>query len=560
MAFRPDQVPSIAIKTQGIGMEFNAADLFERVAGHLPEREAVVCGEVRASYGYLDKRSNQVARYLQSLGIGRGDHVGIYAYNRMEWVEAMLACYKICAVPINVNYRYVEEELHYLLDDADFKAIFFEAEFAERLLAIKDRLPLLESYIAFDELGDASREALQASDYQASVNAQDDSPLSVARSGDDIYVIYTGGTTGMPKGVIWRQEDVVMALGGGIDAATREKFATPEVFIDRVIAEGAFAARTLQLAPLMHGAAQWGMLNGFFGGMTVIISDQRHFDADWVWQSVEKEQANLMLITGDAMARPMLDALENNDYDTSSLFVMVSSAAIFSPALKTRYAAQLPNAIIMDSVGSSEGGFCGATVHDDSANDKDAGGPRLTPGRDTAVLDADHNLLPEKSGQIGFLARGGNIPQGYHKDPEKTANSFVIAADGNRYAIPGDMARLNEDGTLTLLGRGSNCINSGGEKIYPEEVEAAIKSHPDAYDALVVGMPDERFGSCVTALVQLRESVLEPSLEEIHTACELRIGRYKLPRHVFYVDEVKRSPSGKPNYQWARREAEARMS
>lgn len=401
---------------------------------------------------------------------------------------------------------------------------------------------------------------LQSSDYKLAVNEQSDSPVSVERSGDDVYVIYTGGTTGMPKGVVWRQEDVVMALGGGIDASTQEKHNSPEAFADKCIAEGAFAARSLQLAPLMHGAAQWGMLRGFFEGHTIIISDQRHFDADWVWRTVAAEQANIMLITGDAMARPLLDALEEKDYDLSSLFVLVSSAAIFSAALKSRYCVKLPNAIIMDSLGSSEGGYSGVTVHDATAQSKDAGGPRLTLGLDTVVLDSQHNILAENSGATGLLARSDNIPQGYYKDPVKTAATFVTAATGKRYSIPGDMARLNEDGTVTLLGRGSNCINSGGEKIFPEEVEAAIKSHPNAYDALVVGTPDERFGSCVTALVQLRENTQEPSLEELHQACASHIGRYKLPKNVFYVEEVKRSPSGKPDYQWANQEAISRLA
>ncbi|MEH6591774.1 MAG: acyl-CoA synthetase [Halioglobus sp.] len=541
-------------------MEFNAADLFERVAGHLPEREAVVCGQARATYGQLDRRSNQLARYLLSLGIGTADHVGIYAYNRIEWVEAMLACYKIRAVPINVNYRYVEDELLYLFDDADFKAILFDAEFTDRLAAIAGRLPKLAHYISFDVPTPEQNGLLDVQDYQSAVVAQSDAALQLERSGDDHYVIYTGGTTGMPKGVIWRQEDVVMALGGGIDATTQEKYETPEVFADQCMQAGAFAARSLQLAPLMHGAAQWGLLRGFFEGHTIVISDQHHFDADWVWRTVEAEQVQLMLIMGDAMARPLLDALEVGQYDLSSLFVLVSSAAIFSPVLKSRFASCLPNAMIIDSVGSSEGGFSGVTVHDDSANAPDAGGPRITAGRDTLVLDSDYNILAGKAGQTGLLARGGNIPQGYYKDPKKTAAAFVTASDGNRYAIPGDMVRLNEDGTLTLLGRGANCINSGGEKIYPEEVEAALKSHDQVYDVLVVGTPDERFGSRVTALVQVREGATHPSLDALHEACERRIARYKLPRTVFYVDEVRRSPSGKPDYRWAREEAMSRLA
>ncbi len=546
-------------------MDFNVASIFERVAHNVPDREAIICGSERLSYGEFDKRANRLARYLQQLGIGKGDHVAIYAYNRLEWVEAMLACYKLSAVPVNINYRYVEEELLYLLTDADIKAIVFERQFGPLLSAIKGRLPALQHYIAIEDGSEAALEGLHAAEYHTVLAQQSDAPLAVERSGDDHYVLYTGGTTGMPKGVVWRQEDVIMALGGGLDMATGQPLASAEIMADRCIQPNAFAMRSLQLAPLMHGAAQWGLLRALFEGGTVIFTDRKSFDADHVWQTVGNEKANVMLITGDAMARPLMDALIAREaggepYDLSSMFVVASSAAIFSPSLKDAFTEKLPNVLIMDNIGASEVGYCGAAVHSKGGADKDAGGPRVQPGPDTVLLDDDFKLIPMGSGQEGWLARGGNIPLAYYKDEEKTRKTYITASDGRRYAIPGDRARANADGTITLLGRGSGCINSGGEKIFPEEVEGAIKAHPAVVDTLVVGTPDERFGSCVTALVHVRPGFAEPTLESIQEACSNQIARYKLPRRVFFVDGIARSPSGKPDYKWAKEEALRQLS
>lgn len=541
-------------------MDFNVASIFERVAQNVPDREAIICGEARLTYGEFDKRANRVAHYLQSVGIGKGDHVAIYAFNRLEWVEAMLACYKLCAVPVNVNYRYVEDELQYLLNDADVKAIVFEQQFGPLLAAIKQKLPTLKHYIALEDGSGASLAGLDCVDYSTVIAQQSDAPLNIERSGDDLYVLYTGGTTGMPKGVVWRQEDVIMALGGGLDMGTGQPLASAEIMADRCAQPNAFAMRSLQLAPLMHGAAQWGLLRALFEGGAVIFSDKKSFDADHVWQLVGKEKANVMLITGDAMARPLMDAMNtraeaDEAYDLSSMFVLASSAAIFSPSLKDAFTEKLPNVLIMDNIGASEVGYCGAAVHSKGGADKDAGGPRVAPGPDTILLDEEFNVIPMGSNREGWLARGGNIPLAYYKDEEKTKKTYITAGDGRRYAIPGDRARANEDGTITLLGRGSGCINSGGEKIFPEEVEGAIKAHPAVVDTLVIGTPDERFGSCVTALVQIRPGVAEPSLESIQEACVCQIARYKLPRKILFVNEIARSPSGKPDYKWAKEEA-----
>lgn len=544
---------------------FNVASIFERVAQNVPDREAIICGDARLTYGEFDKRANRVAHYLQSVGIVKGDHVAIYAFNRIEWVEAMLACYKLCAVPVNVNYRYVEDELQYLLNDADVKAIVFEQQFGPLLAAIKQKLPTLKHYIAMEDGSGASLAGLDCVDYGTVIAQQSDAPLNIERSGDDLYVLYTGGTTGMPKGVVWRQEDVIMALGGGLDMGTGQPLASAEIMADRCAQPNAFAMRSLQLAPLMHGAAQWGLLRALFEGGAVIFSDKKSFDADHVWQLVGKEKANVMLITGDAMARPLMDAMNTRAeageaYDLSSMFVLASSAAIFSPSLKDAFTEKLPNVLIMDNIGASEVGYCGAAVHSKGGADKDAGGPRVAPGPDTILLDEEFNVIPMGSNREGWLARGGNIPLAYYKDEEKTKKTYITAGDGRRYAIPGDRARANEDGTITLLGRGSGCINSGGEKIFPEEVEGAIKAHPAVVDTLVIGTPDERFGSCVTALVQLRPGVAEPSLESIQEACVCQIARYKLPRRIFFVNEIARSPSGKPDYKWAKEEAVKRLA
>lgn len=545
-------------------IEFNVASIFERVARNVPDNEAIVFGSERLTYGEFDRRANRVAHYLASLGISKGDHVAIYAFNRLEWVEAMLACYKLCAVPVNVNYRYVEDELQYLLNDADVKAIVFERQFGPLLAAVKDRLPTLKHYIAIEDGSDAALDGLNAVEYHTAVAQQPETPLDVARSGDDLYVLYTGGTTGMPKGVVWRQEDVIMALGGGLDIGTGQQIASAEIMADRCIQPNAFAMRSLQLAPLMHGAAQWGMLRSLLEGGVVILSDKKSFDAQHIWETVAREKANVMLITGDAMARPLMDdlvakAAAGESYDLSSMFVIASSAAIFSPSLKDAFSEKFPNALVMDNIGASEVGYCGAAVHSKGSAEKDVGGPRVAPGPDIAVLDDDFNIIPLNSGREGWMARGGNIPVAYYKDEEKTKKTYIIASDGKRYAIPGDKVRTNEDGTLTLLGRGSLCINSGGEKIFPEEVECAIKAHPAVVDTLVVGTPDERFGSCVTALVSIRPGFAEPSLESIQEACTSHIARYKLPRRVFYVNEIARSPSGKPDYKWAKEEALKRL-
>lgn len=541
-------------------MEFNVADIIERVAQNVPDRDAVICGEQRATYEHFDKKSQQFSRYLLSVGLKKGDHIAIYAYNSIEWIEAMLACYKIGAIPININYRYEEDELAYIFDDADIKALIYDAEFSERIINIRERFPLLQHFVYFDNLNYVAGHSQIPGSVKFSLACDTDATVTFPeRSADDLYLLYTGGTTGMPKGVVWKQGDAVMVLGGGIDITTQEPICSPEAMADRCLQEGAFHMRSLQMAPLMHGAAQWGMLRSLLEGCTVVLLSNKSFDPHEAWQQIEKERVNVLLVTGDAMAKPLMEALvegkAEGDYNTSTLFAFASTSAIFSPALKDQYVEKLPNVIITDNIGSSESGYTGTTIHEKGKAENNAGGPRVTPAKNVVVLDENHEQIPPGDERVGLLAKGGYIPIAYYKDEKKSAETFITSADGTRYVIPGDMARHNEDGTITMLGRSSLCINSGGEKIYPEEVEMAIKAHIDVIDCLVTGTPDKRFGSCVTALIQLRKKAKEPSMEKIHAACKTHISRYKVPRRIYYVDSIKRTPSGKADYRWAKQEA-----
>src|SRR4051794_36427288 len=386
-------------------MAYNIADLFEHTADRVPDRLALIVGDDHLTYGELEGRANQVAHRLATLGVGPGDHVGIYAYNCVPWVEAMLAAFKLRAVPININFRYVEEELAYLLDNADCTVVVYDPEFAARLDAVRSGIPVVKHTLAIDDTWAVERDAQSA--------ARDFGD----RTGDDHYMLYTGGTTGMPKGVVWRQEDVFMALGQGIDALSGHKVESDTELADAAAA--GFPLVSFMLPPLMHGACQWGMLGMFFKGNTVVLTPK--FDPDDIWATVERNKVNSIMITGDAMGRPLIETLEatKGGYDTSSLLAVSSSAALFSAPVKDRFFEYFPNLVITDSIGSSEGGFNGiAQIGKDGTAMK--GGPTVKPGLDTVVVDDDLNVLEPGSGVVGKVARGGNIPIGYYKDEEKT--------------------------------------------------------------------------------------------------------------------------------------------
>jgi acyl-CoA synthetase (AMP-forming)/AMP-acid ligase II len=526
-------------------MEFQLADLSESVADAVHEREAIACAEKRVTHAELDEQATRLAHALSRAGVRPGDHIGLYLYNGIEYIEGMLAAFKIRAVPVNINFRYVEDELYYLFDNADLVGIIHHREFGPRIAAIAGRLPKLTTFFAVEDGSDADCSAIGSLNHDEELaNASPERDFA-PRSADDVYIVYTGGTTGLPKGVMWRHEDLFFAalMGGNPYGPPPER---PEQVGENAKLGPVLTA--LPAAPLMHAAAHWTALIYLFSGGTLVLAPGTGFDAGRIWQLVEQEKVQVMAIVGDAMARPLADALEKPgaSYDTSSLLAIGSGGATYSEGVKAQLGKHLPNTLLLDAFGGSEGGNQGRGVE---ATEGQAG-PRFQADETSAVLDENMKPLPPGTGKIGMLARKGRIPLGYYKDEEKTATAF-IEADGTRWVIPGDMASIEADGTITLLGRGSNCINSGGEKIFPEEVEAALRSHPKVFDALVVGVPDLRFTERVAAVVAAREGQTL-KLEELDAHCRTCFASYKVPRELHLVDQIQRQPSGKPDYRWAK--------
>jgi acyl-CoA synthetase (AMP-forming)/AMP-acid ligase II len=530
-------------------MEFNIADLFESVVDAIPARPALVSGGHRLTFAELDARANRLANALTAQGVRAGDHVGLYLYNGSEFLEAMLAAFKIRAVPININYRYVEEELAYLFANADLTALFVQRELLPRALAVRARVPTLRTVVVVDDGprpgGPGEGDALA---YEELLGASPAERRFPARSGRDRYIIYTGGTTGMPRGVIWQHEDVFFAglQGGNAGGPPIER---PEELPQVVAAKTANeeALTFLPAAPFIHGAAQWGALIGLFGGGKVVVSPGRSFNATDACALIERERVNTVLLVGDAMARPLVEALRapGASYDTSSLIVIASAGAVLSDAVKDELQQQLPSVMVLNNFGATETGHQGMGGFGEASQ----GRPSFAMDDSNTVLGEDMRPLAPGSGVIGKLARRGRLPIGYYKDPEKTAATFVTI-DGERWVIPGDLATIEEDGRITVFGRGAVCINSGGEKIFPEEVEAALKAHPGVLDAVVVGVPDEKWGSRVAAVVQPRAGA-DVTLGALEAHCRTRIAGYKIPRQLALVDELVRHPSGKPDYRWA---------
>jgi acyl-CoA synthetase (AMP-forming)/AMP-acid ligase II len=524
-------------------MQYNLADLFESIVDRVGERTALVCGSQRCSYAELEERANRLAHALQARGVGAADHIALYLTNCTEYVEAMIACFKIRAVPINVNFRYVEEELRYLVDDSESVALLHGRELGPRVAAIRARCPRLRTVIAVE---DGSSVALPdgSERYDDLIAGASPARDFVPRSPDDLYVVYTGGTTGMPKGVMWRQGDWFFAgmMGGNPMGPPPER---PEQVAERAAEKTPQAV--MSAAPLIHGAGQLGTWIAMLQGYKACLAPR--FEPRLVWQMVHDERPLSLSIVGDAMARPLAEALDETGagWDLSSLLILSSAGAILSPPVKAQLKKHFPNLVIMDNFGSSETGSHGQ----DAGGAQPEGGIRFRMSDHTVILDDDGNEVPV--GEIGKVALRGRVAVGYWKDPEKSARTFVEYG-GVRHVLIGDFARREPDGTVTVFGRGSQCINSGGEKIFPEEVEGALKSHPDVFDALVVGVPDARWGEKVTAVVQLRPG-RQPAPEDVVAHCRKQLAGYKVPRFLHVVPEIVRSPSGKADYPWAKRVA-----
>ncbi|MFJ3583122.1 acyl-CoA synthetase [Streptomyces sp. NPDC090127] len=536
-------------------MEYNLADLFESVVDVVPEREALVYvdhpgtgAERRLTYAQLDAAANRLAHHLIDSGIRAGEHLGLHLYNGIEYLQTVLACLKARIVPVNVNYRYVEEELVYLYRDADLAALVFDAEFTERVAAAAPQTEKLRHLVRVGtpHEGAPPLDCVAFTDAEAAGSPERG---FAPRSGDDLFIIYTGGTTGMPKGVMWRQEDLFFAgLFGGDPAGDPVK--RPEELAERVAAGGA-GITFFPAPPLMHGTSTLTSFIAFNYGQRVVI--HRKYVPVEVLRTIEREKVSSVSLVGDAMLRPLIDALHGplKGTDLSSLFSVSSSGAIMSETVRAQFQALVPNVLLLNNFGSSESGSNGKAT-DDSGPEK---GFRLEVNARTQVVDPV-TYEPVRVGEPGRLAQRGHVPLGYYNDPAKTAETFFQKGD-ERWVLLGDMATVDEDGIVTVLGRGSQCINTGGEKVYPEEVEQALKSHPDVYDALVAGVPDATWGNHVAAVVQLRAGAPALDLETVQTHCRTRLAGYKIPRQLVLTDAIQRSPSGKADYRWARSVAAA---
>lgn len=550
-------------------MLVHLARIFDSIANEIGERDALVWQGRHITYRQLADRSKRFANALLAAGLGcrqersglqpwesGQDHVALYLYNGNEYLEAAYGAYFARAVPVNVNYRYVEDELFYVLENSDARAVVYHARFAPRLAAIRNKLPHLQLLV---QVSDDSDEPLLpgAIDYEQLLESHSPDLPALRYSPDDLYILYTGGTTGLPKGVIWRQEDVFYAgLGGHLPGFPRVE--TEEQLLE--LARSGLGGRPVVAAPFMHGAGHWTCFNTFHRGGTVILPDEtRHFDPHAVWKAVEEHRADALGLIGDAFALPLLDALKQRKYDTSSIRVLVSTAAVLSPAVREELLRYLPEGVfVIENIGASEAGLQAMSF--DTRTDYQ-GIPGYQLRENTVLLNAERTAVLDPNtarhglnGDIGWVATRGYIPLGYLGDPQKTQETFPVIG-GIRYCVGGDRACYAEDGRVLFLGRESFCINTGGEKVYVEEVERVLKGHPAIYDTLVVGVPDPRWGQRVTAVIVVTPGYEPPSLEDIRAHCSAHLAGYKIPRSLVVAKEIVRSPSGKPDYHWARKYA-----
>jgi len=541
-------------------MTMNLADLWEAVADRLPTALALAHGADERSFAAFDDRAARLASALAAQGIGAGAKVALYLYNANEYLEATFAAMKLRAIPVNVNFRYLADELRYLLDNADAAALVYHGALADRVRGVRDALPRLQSLIQVTTTAADSVPLLPGAVAFEDLVRGHAPAARIPRSPDDLLLLYTGGTTGLPKGVMWRHQDLFRQFAAAYQALA-EVPTSPAAAADAAAQLHAMgmSGPVLAAAPLMHGMAWFTSMSGLLVGRTVVSLTGRHFEADELWRTVQERRVQMCVIVGDAFARPMIASLEaaeqrGTPWDLSSLRMLVSGGVMWSAANKQPFLDRgVP--LLIDGLGASEATGIGMQITTPGTDPTTA---RFQPAATTRVVTEDGRDVVPGSGEIGILLVGGAVPAGYYKDDRKTAATFR-EIDGVRYAIPGDWARVESDGSITLLGRGTVCINTGGEKVFPEEVEEALKLHPAVEDVVVVGVPDAHWGEVVTAVVAARPGAA-PTAEELAAFTRQRLAAYKAPRQVLFVERVLRSPAGKPDYRWARSEAVARLS
>ncbi|MFT4085763.1 MAG: AMP-binding protein [Gordonia sp. (in: high G+C Gram-positive bacteria)] len=537
-------------------MKFNLADVFETVADAVPERVVLTWEGEPITYAEADQLANQVAHHFAAHGISRDDKVALYLKNSVEHVTSLIGLLKIRAVPVNVNYRYTDAELEYIFTNSDSAGIVVELPEHQRAVArLLSRLPLVRSVfvigdvvdeltVAVEDLPDGR--AVEVAPFAGSLDQPRERDFD-ARTGEELYLLYTGGTTGYPKGVMWRHDDFFRKpiSGGNPYGPARADLAE----LAREV-QNFPPLSFLIAAPLMHGAASYSLFTFLSLGSRLIL--ERDFDAEKIVANIGRDQTQMILIVGDAMGMPLVEEMERQaaTADLSSLFSVASGGAVWSKSVRDRMLAVKPGLILRDNFGASESGNDGEIMLDENGNLK------VPPTEKMMVVDERFRKITTPN-EVGHIARIGNIPLGYYKDPEKTARTFPTLDDGTRISVLGDMGYTTDDGSIVFLGRGSQCINTGGEKVYAEEVESVLHGHPAVADALVVGIPDTKYGQAVSAVVQIAEGVDEPSPDELQEHCRATLAGYKIPRTIVFVDEVKRTPAGKADYRWAKAAAES---
>ncbi|GAB5453924.1 MAG: acyl-CoA synthetase [Henriciella sp.] len=527
---------------------WNFGDLLDDNGAHLgPDNPAMIHGDRIVSWPDMTVRSNNVARWLLGNGASVGDKIGFYMRNQPEYVEGLAASFKARLTHVNVNYRYLDDELVYIIDNSDSTVVLYDVEFRENVVRVKDRLPEVKIWVEVGGTADAPSFAVA---YETLAASGDGTPLDIERSPDDLMFLYTGGTTGMPKGVMWSHQ---IWRDANLDGLRRIYGAAPEnweehrAFVNEVGQHG----RQLPACPLMHGTGLFTALGAFLnGGAIVTLETKAKFIPEELWETVDRNGVTAMAIVGDAFAKPMLKVLDDTPgkFDLSSVNSITSSGVMWSMEVKRGLINHIPQVALMDSFGASEAVGFGMSV---TTADGVVETAKFEIGQHCKVFSEDGREIEPGSDETGLIARGGSVPLGYYKDEEKSAKTFKTI-NGVRYAIPGDWCKVAADGTLTLLGRGSNCINSAGEKIYPEEVEEALKEHDSVRDALVVGVPDDKWGQAVTGVVELVDGAGAEE-DELRAFVRTKLAPYKAPKRVLFADDLKRAPNGKADYKRIRK-------